>query len=100
MTSNLPTNHKNPFVNLIKKLFFFKKKKTHDLRKYQKGVDYSVDFIDSYNSARMITGISIRAGEYVVLTEREHTLKYLAETVDYYWNSDSLREIELKRILD
>lgn len=98
MTLNTSPWRQN-FFSFLQSIVPFGKTKTHDFRKYQKGIEYSVDFANSYNTAQMVTGINVRKGEHIILSDREQTLKYYAETVDYYWNSDSLREIALKRIL-
>lgn len=99
MVSNNSVKRKNLFFSFLQSISPFSKTKTHDFRKFQKNADYYVDFADSYNSAHILTNINVRTGEHIVLTDREKTLKYCAETVDYYWNDDSLREIKLKRIL-
>ena len=98
MTAHTLEQRKNFFSRFFESISPFNKTKTHDFRKYQEGIDYDVDFADSYTSAQMITVINVGAGEHIILTDREHTLKYCAEIVDYYWNSNSLREIRLKPV--
>lgn len=103
MTSHTSVQHNNFFFSFFQNISPFGKTKTrtktHNLRAYREDVDYSVDFADSYNSAYMITAINVRTGEHIILTDLGQTLKYCAETVDRYSNSNRLREIRLKRIL-
>ena len=79
-------------------MFQTKEQQTHDFRKYQQGVDFFVDFYDSYNSAKMVTFILIKPGEKIILQDGRLTIIYVAEAVEYYSNSNAIQEVRLKII--
>ena len=79
-------------------MFQTKEKKTHDFRKYEQGVDFFVDFYDSYSSAKMVTLILVKQEEKIILQDRGLTIIYFVEAVEYYANSNAIQEVSLKII--
>lgn len=90
---------KKRFLSFLNPLKLGKiKTKTHDLRQLTSGVDYCIDFLETYSSAQMTTAINVKVGEQIIVSKGELTLTYLVEAVDYYWNDDTMRRVQLKRI--
>ncbi len=71
-------------------------KKIHDFRKYKRGEEFFVDFLDSYNSARMISSILVKPGEKVIFQEQESVIMYCVTEIEYYSNSNSVQNVSLK----
>lgn len=88
----------NLLQRLLTSIFGINKNKTHDLRKLKRGVEYAVEFFESYSSAKLITGLNIKVGDLVILSDREITLKYRVGAIDFYGNCRDIREIKLTRI--
>lgn len=70
--------------------------KIRDFRKYMRGEEFFVDFLDSYNSARMVSSILVRPGEKVILQEQESIMTYCVTEIEYYSNSNSVQEVSLR----
>lgn len=72
--------------------------KTLDLRRFEKGVDYFIDFAESGKSATLTTAIKLKRGDKVQLLYREEVIVYSVEELESYWNDDSIQNILLTKI--
>ena len=72
--------------------------KIKDFRSFERGVDYFIDFSESYETACMSTALKIKVGDQIILPCRKLILTYYVEAIDYYWNDDFIRIVLLKKL--
>ena len=72
--------------------------KIKDFRSFERGVDYFIDFSESYETACMSTALKIKVGDRITLSHRKLVLTYYVEAIDYYWNDDFIRIVLLKKL--
>ena len=78
--------------------FKYRKTKTIDLRRFERGIDYFINFAESNKTAILTTAIALKKGDKVKLLDREVIVVYLVENLEGYWNDDSIQTILLKKI--
>lgn len=78
--------------------FRYQKPKTLDLRRFERGIDYFIDFAESSKTATLTTAIKLKKGDKVKLFYREETIVYSVEKLESYWNDDSIQTILLEKI--
>lgn len=69
-----------------------------DFRRFERNVDYFVDFTESGKFATLTTAIKLRRGDKVRLLCREEAIVYSVEKIESYWNDDSIQTIWLEKI--
>jgi hypothetical protein len=86
------------FRTFLVKLFNSQKVKTHDLRHFERGIDYFVDFDESGKSATITTALAIKRGDKIILSYKDQALIYCVRDLERYWNDDSIQTILLEKI--
>lgn len=74
------------------------KVKTHDLRKFERGLDYFVDFTKTGESATITTALAIKKGDKVILPYHQQALTYCVDELEDYWNDNNIKTIFLNKI--
>lgn len=72
---------------------------THDLRHFERGIDYYIDFTESGKSATMTTALAVKQGDRVILPYQKQATMYYVEDLKGYWNDGSIQTMLLKKSL-
>ena len=82
------------FTNILK----YRKTKTLYLQRFERGIDYFLDFDECSKTAILTTAIALNKGDKVKLLDREEIVVYSVEKIEGYWNDDSIKTILLKKV--